>query len=142
LAVRVYLNTSALVPLIIEDALSQRARAILIPTAPTLVVSDFALAEFASAIARLLRIRSIGEATARAAFAAVDLFVARMAERVETSSADVRTAESFLRRLDLTLRAPDAIQIALAQRTRAALATFDEKMAAAAVALKAELALI
>jgi predicted nucleic acid-binding protein len=46
----------------------------------------------------------------------------------------------LLRRLDLTLRAPDAINIALAQRARAARATFDEKMAASATALKADLA--
>jgi predicted nucleic acid-binding protein len=40
-----------------------------------------------------------------------------------------------LRRLDLTLRAPDAINIALAQRLEATLFTFDAKMAGAAKVL-------
>lgn len=62
------------------------------------------------------------------------------AGRVETTAADVRVAEAFVRRLDLTLRAPDALNIAIAQRTGAALATFDEKMAAAAQALSVEVA--
>jgi predicted nucleic acid-binding protein len=40
--------------------------------------------------------------------------------------------EVFLRRLDLALRTPDAINIAMAQRLGATLVTFDKKMAAAA----------
>jgi predicted nucleic acid-binding protein len=45
---------------------------------------------------------------------------------------DVRLAETFIRRLDLTLLAPDALHIAMAKREGAALATFDAKMAASA----------
>jgi predicted nucleic acid-binding protein len=37
-----------------------------------------------------------------------------------------------MRRLDLTLRTPDALHIAISGRVGATLATFDEKMAAAA----------
>ena len=55
-----------------------------------------------------------------------------MTRRVQTKAADVRAAEAFLRRLDLNRRAPDALNIAIAQRAGAALATFDGKMAAAA----------
>jgi predicted nucleic acid-binding protein len=40
-----------------------------------------------------------------------------------------------LRRLDLTLRTPDALNIAIAQRAGAAMATFDARMAEAAQAL-------
>lgn len=47
----------------------------------------------------------------------------------------MKAAEAFVRRLDLTLRAPDALHIAMAQRNGAALVTFDEKMAACAKAL-------
>jgi uncharacterized protein len=43
--------------------------------------------------------------------------------------ADLRQAERFLRRLDLPLRAPDAIHIAITQRLDLELATFDERMA-------------
>lgn len=44
----------------------------------------------------------------------------------------MKAAEAFLRRLDLTLRAPNALHIAMAQRTGAALVTFDERMAGCA----------
>ena len=43
-------------------------------------------------------------------------------------SSDVTAAASFIRRLDLTLRMADAINIAMAQRIGATLATFDVKM--------------
>jgi predicted nucleic acid-binding protein len=47
----------------------------------------------------------------------------------------VSAAEAFLRRLDLNLRTPDALNIAIAQRVGALLVSFDEKMAASARAL-------
>ena len=50
-------------------------------------------------------------------------------------TADIKSALTFLRRLDLTLRAADAINIAIAQRIGLDLATFDQKMAASAAAL-------
>jgi predicted nucleic acid-binding protein len=46
-----------------------------------------------------------------------------------------RGRATFLRRLDLTLRTPDALNIAIAQRAASVLMTFDEKMAANAHAL-------
>jgi uncharacterized protein len=52
--------------------------------------------------------------------------------REETISADLRAAEAFLRRLDLSLRTADALNIAIAQRMRASLVTFAQKMAATA----------
>jgi predicted nucleic acid-binding protein len=55
---------------------------------------------------------------------------------VQTTASDIASAAAFIRRLDLNLRAPDAINIAIADRVGAALATFDERMAASARALK------
>jgi predicted nucleic acid-binding protein len=65
----------------------------------------------------------------------MDGWLARSAKRVETVSADIVTAQGFLRRLDLPLRSPDAVNIAIAQRVNATLGTFDDKMRAAATAL-------
>ena len=45
-------------------------------------------------------------------------------------------ADAYLRRLDLTLRTPDALNIALTQRAGALLATLDEKMALVARKLR------
>ncbi|MGH7122159.1 MAG: PIN domain-containing protein, partial [Acetobacteraceae bacterium] len=75
-------------------------------------------------------------AEARSAFATLDAWAARATERIGTETADVKAAEGFLRRLRLTLRTPDALNIAFARRAGAELATFDEKMARAARALR------
>jgi predicted nucleic acid-binding protein len=133
--VSVYLDASVLVALFTDDALAVRADAFLRTHSPVLIVSDFAAAEFASAIARHVRMRGIKARDARRAFATFDVWIARAAGRALTTSADVACAAAFLRRLDLPLRTPDALNIAIAQRIGAEVLTFDDKMAASARAL-------
>ena len=58
-----------------------------------------------------------------------DAWTPRAVHPVHVTAADIKVAESFLRRLDLTLRTPDALHIAIAQRAGATLLTFDKKMA-------------
>ena len=77
---------------------------------------------------------------ARAALATFDAWTARVATRVELISADIAAATAYLRRLDLTLRTPDALHIALAQRLGGELLTFDAKMATSARTLGARVA--
>jgi predicted nucleic acid-binding protein len=103
-------------------------------------VSDFAAAEFASAIARRVRMRRLDLEDAREVFADFDAWTARVAVRIETTPADIAAAGAFLRRLDLTLRTADAINIAVADRVGAPLATFDVKMSECARALGAAIA--
>lgn len=71
-----------------------------------------------------------------------DAFAKTDTIRAEMASEDVRTADAIIRRLDLPLRAPDAIHIAIAQRLGAELAIFDEKMAKCARALGAPVVVI
>ncbi len=137
---RVYLDASVIVALLTNDPLTARADTFLRASTPVLVLSDFAAAEFASAVARRVRSGEIAVEDARAAFSALDTWAARTTQRVETTAADVKAAEAALRRLDLTLRTPDALNIAIAQRAGATLATFDTKMADAARALGTEVA--
>lgn len=111
--------------------LTPRADAFLRRAAPVPVVSDFAAAEFASALARRVRTGEIEPERARQAFSDLDQWIGRVAQRIDLASGDVAEAARFLRRLDVTLRTPDALNIALCRRASAALATFD-KMAAAA----------
>lgn len=66
---------------------------------------------------------------------ALDRWLLTAAGNVEISSADIVLAGAFLRRLDLPLRTPDAIHIAVVQRLGATLVTFDQRMAANARAL-------
>ena len=127
-----YLDASALVPLFANDALSDRADAILRAHQSTLIVSDFAAAEFAAAIACRTRTRFLTIAEARIAFSNFDTWIGREAERAQITAADVSSAANVIRRLDVTLRAPDAIHIVIAQRLGADILTFDQQMAAGA----------
>ena len=131
----VYLDASVLVALFTADALTAKADAYLREHRPTVIVSDFAAAELASAVARRVRTGELEADDARAAFATFDAWTVRAAGRAETAAADVAAASAFLRRLDLTLRTPDALHIAIAQRLAAELMTFDQKMAASARSL-------
>lgn len=135
-----YLDASVVVALVTKDAFTSRADAYLRAVGPTLIVSDFAAAEFAAVVARRVRMKQISQSIAEAAFAALDGWITRATERVETTSADVTAAALALRRLDLPLRTADAINIAIAQRIGATLMTFDEKMAVAARALGVDVA--
>jgi predicted nucleic acid-binding protein len=142
LALTIYLDASLLVALFTNDPFSARADLALRGRNLTVVVSDFAAAEFASAVARQVRTGELSRRDARGAFTDFDIWLARIAARAEIHSADIRSAEAALRRLDLTLRAPDAMNIAIAQRLGAELATFDRKMADCARALGVAVAVI
>jgi uncharacterized protein len=65
---------------------------------------------------------------------------ARVARHVTIGGADMVACEALLRRLDLALRTPDALNIAIVQRIGATLATFDRRMAVSAEALGIALA--
>ena len=128
----VYLDASVLVALFTDDGSS--ARADVFVTDPELVfhVSDFGAAELASAVARKVRTGEMTMENAQAALANFDIWRDRTPVIHATTSDDISGAETFIRRLDLNLRAPDAIHIAIAQRHGLTLATFDERMAACA----------
>ena len=129
--VRAYLDASVLVALLTDDPLTARAEGLIRALAPIPVVSDFAGAEFASALGRRVRTGEIKAERAKMAFADLDRWSEAVAERVDLGPADVAAA-GFLRRLDVTLRTPDALNIALCRRVSATLATFDDKMAVVA----------
>lgn len=125
-----YVDASALVPLFIEEASTQRAHELL--RGNILVISDFAIAEFSSGVARRARSGEIGEGDTASVFALLDAWVVNAAKRESLLPGDVTVATGLVRRLDLGLRTPDAINIAIAQRCDAQLLTFDERMARSA----------
>ncbi len=133
----VYLDASVLAALFTDDPFSVRADALIAAEGSGFIVSDFGAAEFASVMALHVRTSELSIDRAREALSDFDERMAQVSARIEIVPSDVRAAELMLRRLDLPLRAPDAIHIAIAQRLGAELATFDEKMAACARALGA-----
>ena len=118
--------------LLTAEPFSGRADDFLEGNPAPLIVSDFAAAEFASAIARRVRIRESSRRDAIQDLSDFDLWAARSTTQVETVAGDITQAARFLRRLDLPLRTPDAIHIAIAERVDATLVTFDLAMAASA----------
>lgn len=129
-----YLDASALVSIFYEDAHSGTALAQL-GGMQRLLVSDFAAAEFAAAIARLHRMARLDVGEAEAIFSNFDRWNGSRTVRVGAMPPDMATAAQLVRRLALGLRAPDALHIAIAGRVRATLVTFDQRMAAAARSL-------
>jgi predicted nucleic acid-binding protein len=125
-----YLDASALLPLFIEETNTLKAHQLL--RGNVLIVSDFAIAEFSSGVARRVRAGEINESGAASVFATLDAWTLNATKREQLTAGDVNRATSLVRRLDLGLRAPDAINIAIAQRCEAGLLTFDEKMARSA----------
>lgn len=133
----VYLDASVLKALFTNDLSTERAEAAIRRDWPLLIVSDFAAAEFASAISRRVRMSRLRLTVdeARSAFSTFDQWITQTAQLATAASTDLLAATGFLRRLDLNLRAPDAINLAIAQRVGATLATFDEKMQTSAARL-------
>jgi uncharacterized protein len=138
--VSVYFDASLIVPMFVEDALNERADAYIERFAPLPVISDFAMAEVASALNLRVRARLLDVSEAREALGELDIWRAQTVSTCQVDRADIATAEAFLRRLDLPLRAPDAIHIAVAQRLNLELATFDQRMADCASRLGVRLA--
>ena len=125
----------------VQDAGSSRAWDFILEREPIAVVSDFfAAAEFASALNLRVRAGRLAKVEAQTALDAFDLW-RRAAAGCRLESADIAAAEIYLRRLDLPLRALDALHLALVERLGFELATFDLKMAASARALEIAVAI-
>ncbi|MEQ1865022.1 MAG: type II toxin-antitoxin system VapC family toxin [Micropepsaceae bacterium] len=135
----VYPDASFLISLFTLDSLTVRAREFLRAKKPDFTVSDFAAAEFVSAIARRVRVQELSKDDAKQVFSTFDEWVAKFSQRVGIERADVAAADGYIRRLDLTLRTPDALHIAMTQRLGIPLVTFDEKMEIAARQLGTEI---
>jgi len=130
-----YLDASILIALLSVEPFSQRADGFVRASPTGLIVSDFAAAEFASGIARRVRLQEVTVAEARADLSGFDAWVVHSAQQVDVTSVDIAMATAYLRRLDLPLREPDALHIAIAQRLETTLVTFDQRMATNARAL-------
>jgi predicted nucleic acid-binding protein len=137
---RVYLDASVLIAAFTEDALTSRAEALLPGVSDAAIVTDFAAVEFASGIARKVRTREIARPAAETALEAFDQWVFSACRRELIMAEDVATATSLIRRLDLALRAPDAIHLAATRRLADKIATLDRQLAGCATRLRITLA--
>ena len=127
-----YLDASVLLPRLVEEPDSAAIDAYLARSREDLLISDFAAAEVASALSRLVRMRQLRPADASASLDDFEIWRAATGSPVEVHAADVRLAYAYVRRFDLMLRAPDALHLALARRLDATLVTLDRRLERAA----------
>jgi predicted nucleic acid-binding protein len=130
--VAVCLDTSIVTPLFLTDPFNARAHSFLTSGPVDMVVSDFVAAEFASVVGVRVRAKALTRAEGRKAFSNFDRWLSAKAVEASIQPSDVRVAMAVLRRLDLVLRAPDALILAVTDRLNASLATFDARMAESA----------
>jgi len=125
------IDTNALVSLLRSDAHGIRAPMLISHDWNTLTVSDLAGAEFPAAVARRVRTAGLGPDEANAMPAAFDALVGTVGERVAVTPAGIAGPAATFRRLDLPLRAMEAIHLALPARLGSSIGTLDQGMAAA-----------
>jgi uncharacterized protein len=127
-----YLDTSVLLPTLIVEPATQAVYDCLGAYEQELLISDFAAAEVASALSRLIRMAMLTDADASARLADFDAWRAAMSMPVDIGPSDARLAYIYVRRFDLGLRAADALHLAIARRLDATLITLDRRLATAA----------
>ena len=127
-----YPDASVLLPTLIAEPTTEAVYDCLGADGRELLISDFAAAEVASALSRLVRMALLTDADASARLADFDAWRAAMSSPVDIAVSDTRLAYIFVRRFDLGLRAPDALHLAIARRLDATLVTLDRRLATAA----------
>jgi len=129
-----YLDASVIVPLLVAETASGAVSRFVSEVDEPLLVSEFAAAEVASALSRLVRTGELSADGARLAL--VDFDTWRPAETlpIEIDDLDIADAGRLVRRFELKLRTPDALHLAVCVRAGATLVTLDHGLAEAAQA--------
>lgn len=130
-----YLDASVLLPTLVKEAASVAVDDFLKSEPNDLWISDFAAAEVASALSRLVRMGKLTMRDALERLSDFDVWRAGSTSATELVAADARLALAYVRRFELGLRAPDAMHAAIARRIGATLVTLDRRLASAATAL-------
>jgi uncharacterized protein len=127
-----YLDASVMLPILIKEPASTAVDAFMSTVQQQLWVSDFAAAEVASALSRLVRTGRLQATDGAARLSDFDVWRTAMTKPAEIHAVDVRLAGAYVRRFDLALRAPDALHVAMARRLDIPLVTLDRRLATAA----------
>ena len=127
-----YLDASAILPILIEESGSSVVDRFITEGDEALVISEFAAAEVASALSRLVRTGILDVADAASRLADFDAWRAASTDDLDMQASDIRLANVFVRRFDLMLRTPDALHAAACRRENLTLVTFDKRLASAA----------
>lgn len=132
-----YFDASAVAAILLPEASSDAVADLVDTTDAEIRVSEFSIAETSSAVSRLFRMKQHDRQEAERLFLDIDRWVGDVASLVDIQSSDFARATDLVRELDLKLRAPDALHLAIAERLDARLITLDRNLAAAAHAVGA-----
>jgi predicted nucleic acid-binding protein len=132
--VALYLDASVILPTLVDESTSSTVLRFLAAAIDELLVSDYAAAEVASGLSRLVRMGQLSTDAGRNRLARLDSW--RMADTspVDLDNTDVQSAAMLVRRFELKLRTPDALHLAMSVRLGAELVTYDGTLADAAAA--------
>ncbi|MDG5497581.1 type II toxin-antitoxin system VapC family toxin [Niveispirillum sp. BGYR6] len=126
-----YLDTSLLVSALTREAATGKAQAWL----GSLFISDWVITEFSSALSIKLRTGQISAPHRADAMALFNRHASRSFTTVPIGPEHFRLAARFADRHDLSLRAGDALHLAVAGENGLRLISLDQKLVGAATAL-------
>ncbi len=111
-----YFDTSFLVPMLIAEDTSERVEAFLLNLSAEkdLFVSQWTRVEFATLLSRLVRMQQLGRGNALECSKRFDLLLEQSFRVVTPAVADFELSRTFLARFDNSLRAGDALHLAIA----------------------------
>ena len=128
----VYLDTSVVVSLIVEDDHTAKIDSWYREATPSPVISSFVKLEFAATISRYLRINRLSQSAATRFLDFFDGWASEETHCIDVAADDMKRADLMVRNFATKLAAPDAIHLAIAGRTGLPVVTFDHRLAAAA----------
>ena len=129
-----YLDASVLVAMLVQEPSSSAVSRFLSQVDEPLLVSDFAAAEVASSVSRLVRMSQLTAEAGHRALARLDTWRASATSHIEVVNSDIVEAGGLVRRFELKLKAPEALHLAISLRAAAKLVTRDRVLTDAATA--------
>lgn len=131
----IYLDTAVVLTLFVGESTSETVEAWLARRRQPLAFSDWGLTECASALGIKHRRGELSADAAASAFSAITAFARESCEWIVCEPRHQTQAQAWLGRFDLSLRAGDALHLAMSRHAGATLATYDTLLLASATAL-------